>query len=104
MELRKIRDAADARASLSAVDESGLSRPRWARANGINPRSLNAWRLNLDRRKRSDAAPLRLVEVTPISAPVPSTYVISVGCFCIEVDNTFDEATLRRLLAVVSTC
>lgn len=104
MELRKIRDAADARASLSAVAASGLSRPSWARANGIDPRSLNAWRLNLGRRQRHDAVALRLVEVTPAAAPSPSTYAVCVGPFRVEVDDAFDDATLRRLLAVVSAC
>ena len=52
MPRRKIRDVADAHACLNAAAASGLPRAVWARANGIDARSLNAWRITLDRTKR----------------------------------------------------
>jgi hypothetical protein len=44
------------------------------------------------------------VEVTPAAVPASSTYAICVGRFRVEVDDAFDDATLRRLLAVVTAC
>ena len=43
MVVRKIRDARDARAGLEAVSQSGLSRGAWAKANGVDGRSLYSW-------------------------------------------------------------
>ena len=62
--MRKVRGARDARACLAAAAESGLSRREWARSNGVNARSLNAWRLNLARSEDRDlrARPPELVE------------------------------------------
>ena len=61
---RKIRDETEAMACLAAVARSSLSRREWARAHGIDGRSLNSWRLNLERRGRSaEMTALRLVEV-----------------------------------------
>ena len=51
---RKIRDGADARTSLAAAAESKVSRAEWARQQGIDGRSLNAWRLNLARREQEE--------------------------------------------------
>ena len=49
---RRIRDAVDARACLRMMSVSGLPRAVWARSQGIDGRSLNAWRLNLTRSRR----------------------------------------------------
>jgi hypothetical protein len=107
---RKIRDADDARACLAAVAESGLAQAAWAKAHGVDGRSLQAWRLVLERAGGNPVSkPLRLVELvtpTPPSAPLPSaaTYVIRCGELAVEVDERFDETVLRRLLAVVASC
>jgi hypothetical protein len=104
---RKIRDAEDARACLSAVASSGLRRAQWARAHGVDGRSLNAWRLNLAERVVG-AAPaeraLRLVELVPEPVAEEARYVVRCGSLSVEVDHRFDGATLRRLLAVVASC
>ena len=63
---------------------------------------MNIWRVILDR-KGAAPAPLRLVEVTPAPSAAP-LYGICVGPFRVEVDDGFEEATLRRLLAVVAAC
>ena len=47
---RKIRDAHEARSCLAEAEESGSPLAAWARRNGIDGRSLNAWRLNLARK------------------------------------------------------
>lgn len=62
---RKITDEREARRSLAAAEAAGGTIKQWARANGIDGRSLNAWRMNLERRgakaapERRAAAPRR---------------------------------------------
>ncbi len=114
MKGRKIRDESDARACLALMRSSRLELSEWARSNGVDGRSLHAWRINLEESSRSrkrtkrsaPAAPrLRLVELIPTRAtPSLSTYVIRVGERSVEVRDGFDESTLRRLLAVLGTC
>ena len=102
---RKIRDAEDARACLDAVDAAGLERAEWARANGIDGRSLNAWRLNLERPRRRQPAGLRLVELVPEVARAATVGLrVSCGPFVVEVPDDFDEHALARLLCLVAAC
>lgn len=107
MPLRKVRDADDALSCLNASTACGEARATWARRHGIDPRSLNAWRLNLERARRMPTPPApRLVELVP-SAPVveePARYRVLCGGLAVEVDERFDEDVLRRLLAVVASC
>jgi len=107
MPLRKVRDADDAISCLNASTAAGEARASWARRHGVNPRSLNAWRLNLERSRRMGTTPApRLVELVP-AAPVveePSRYRVLCGGMAVEVDERFDDAVLRRLLAVVASC
>jgi hypothetical protein len=103
--LRKVRDAEEARGLLDAAEESGLARADWARRQGIDPRSLNAWRLNLGWRSGETERPVRLVELVPSVPGVPAArYVIRVGNLAVEVDDRFDSDTLARLLGVVAAC
>ena len=98
---RRVEGAVEAERLLAAVAESGLERAAWARSNGINPRSLNAWRLILARR----AAPLRLVELVPSSAPPPSpVYRVRVADAIVEVERDFEDEVLARLLRLVAAC
>ena len=99
---RKIRDERDARACLEAVDKSGTGRAAWARTNGIDARSLNAWRLNLDR-SPTRPAELRLVELVP-EVSGDAGFRVSCGPFVIDVPRGFDESALARLLGVVAEC
>jgi hypothetical protein len=46
---RKIVDERNARACLRAVTAAGVSVREWARDNGVDDRSLNAWQINLSR-------------------------------------------------------
>ena len=64
---RKIRDADEALRALDAIARSGADRVAWARANNIDARSLNAWRVNLSRGR--SASPLRLVELVAGAPP-----------------------------------
>jgi hypothetical protein len=109
---RKIRDEAEARACLKAVKAArGASLAQWARDHGVDGRSLNAWRVNMGRRglpapRRQRA---RLVELVPMQASAPSAtfapcFVVRCGKLAVEIKEQFDEAALRRLLQVVTTC
>lgn len=99
---RKVRDAADARACLAQVAESGMDRASWARAHGVSARSLNAWRLILERQAKRPA-PLHLVELVVAPAALePCRYLVRQGVWEVEVDDRFDGDTLRRLLDVVA--
>lgn len=100
---RKIEDAAEARACLAAAAASRQKRADWARLHGIDARSLNAWRLNLER--AAEPAELRLVELVPTRAHrAPARYAVRVGDMIVEVDDAFDDDVLRRLISVVSSC
>lgn len=116
MTRRKVEDERQARACLAAAARSGQSLGAWARAHGLDGRSLRAWQMNLSRRGCARAAagaagprskPLTLVELVPAthSHSQPSArYVITVGVASVEVGSDFDEATLGRLLGVLRAC
>ncbi len=104
---RKIRDADEARHALDAIARSGADRVAWARANNIDARSLNAWRVNLSR--GGSRSPLRLVELvadkpgtTPSENHAPCT--VRFGGFAVEVDSSIDDALLVRVLRAVRAC
>ena len=100
---RKIRDADDARACLDAAAHSGLPRAQWAQKNGIDARSLNIWRVILNRTTVSPA-PLRLVELIADQPPASSRSTLHFRDFLIELDAPFEADSLRRLLAELATC
>lgn len=116
-ERRKIRDEEDARACIEAVEAAGGDVGAWARAHGVDGRSLNRWRFNLARRGHSTrgagasrrvaaiSAPLQLVELVP-TAPVRETarYVVRVGDVELELDDGFLDETLRRIVGVLRSC
>ena len=102
---RIIRDEAHARECLEAAAQSGLRARDWARAIGLDARSLNCWRIAFARREES--TPVRMVEL--ISAPEveldnKADFVVRAGAFSVDVPADFDEVALRRLLQVVARC
>lgn len=100
---RRVRDEADARECLRAVAQSGVSRAEWARAQGVEPRSLNAWRVNLERgERRLRPGVVELVAANP--PPSRSSFTVRCGPFAVEVAAGFDEHALARLLGVVAAC
>jgi len=105
---RKIEDERDARACLKGARAAGVSAAEWARRHGIDGRSLNAWRMNLENREpkksRASATP-RLVELVPASAPGEGArYIVRVGDVAIEVPEAFHEETLVRLVRALRSC
>jgi len=101
---RKIGDEREARACLRAAKAARLSVGEWARENGVDGRSLNAWRINLSRsRAPEEAARPRLVELVP--APQPGArYVVLLDGARIELADDFREETLVRLVRALRAC
>ena len=100
---RKVRDQHDAAELLGALERSGQSLAEFCRARGLEGRSLNCWRINLQRDTAPAPGGLRLVELAA-ARPRPAVYRIVVDGIEVEVDDHFREDTLARLLAVVAAC
>jgi hypothetical protein len=114
---KKIEDESEARRCLAAARRSGLSAGEWARAQGIDGRSLHAWQMNLERgssgqvrrRKSKGASRMRaLVELVPtmpvVAAAGAGRYVLEVGGARIEFGDDASVATLRRVLEALRSC
>lgn len=107
MERRKVADRDDAERCLEGVRRSGLSLREWAREHGVDGRSLNAWRVTLERAsRRYSTQAVEMVELVPVAIPTDqgALYVVRVGALSVEVDRRFEDATLARLLRVVASC
>jgi hypothetical protein len=108
MERRKIADEAEARGSLAAVAKAGIGIRDWARAQGIDGRSLHAWDMVLRRKKGRGKAQSRkstLVELVPARTEAPAAcYVMWVGDVAVEFGDDVREETLRRVLTVLRSC
>ena len=77
----------------------------WARAHGIDGRSLNAWQINLGRSGPGPTATPRLVEVVPMPVTAStSRYAVRIGDAVIELDDGFHEETLVRLVRALRAC
>jgi len=108
---RKVLNEQDARRCLAAVKASRRELGTWAREHGVDGRSLNLWRVNLERRAllRVRAAVPKLVELVVAPAPAPvvsprAPFVLRVGGVELEVGDQFEEASLRRLVWVLKSC
>ena len=95
---RKIRDRQDALACLNALSRSGVDLSQWCHEHGVDGRSLNCWRRNLGRTGRNPD----LVEL--VSMASDARYVVRVDGIEVEVGDDFHEATLARLLGVLTAC
>jgi hypothetical protein len=116
-EVRKIRSESEARRCLAAVKAARVSVKEWARARGIDGRSLHAWQMNLARAQGSDggkrrraanrtpsAPSMRLVELVPAATQRSSRYVLHIGAVAVELSDDFDAQTLRRIVEVLRSC
>ena len=105
---RKVFNEQDARRCIAAARWTRGGIAVWARANGVDGRSLNAWYVNLARRgvPRVRAVGPKLVEVVraPAVASTRSSYVLHVGGVELEVSDNFDELSLRRLVGLLKSC
>ena len=110
---RKIEDEAEAVRCLRAAERKGMSVGDWARAHGVDGRSLHAWQMNIAR--RGTTAPVRrrktvpkanstahaLVELVPAATSAgagPGHYAVVVGSARVEFGDDVSVATLRRVL------
>lgn len=113
---KKIEDEREARRCLQAARRQGLSAGEWARAHGVDGRSLHAWQMNLGRRG-SDAAPRRrrarratvpgLVELVPstrVNVVGTGRYVLEVAGARMEFGDDVSVATLVRVLEALRSC
>ena len=106
---RKMFNEQDARRCLSAVKASRCELGAWAREHGVDGRSLNLWRVNLERRGvlRVRAMAPKLVELVVAASAVVgprAPFVLRIGGVELEVNERFDEASLRRLVGVLKSC
>lgn len=116
---RKIEDEREAVRCLRAAERRGLSAGDWARAHGVDGRSLHAWQVNLARRgtsapprrrktrSKATAAGHALVELVPtttVVAPGLGRYALVVGGARVEFGDDFSVATLRRVLEALRSC
>ena len=98
---RKIRDEAEALAIVKTARERGEEPAALAVSLGIDGRSMNAWRMTLQRTGRLTA----MVELVPVDlAPTEARYRVLAGGRVIEVGDDFRSDTLARLLEVVEAC
>lgn len=105
---RRIINEQDARRCLAAARSSRGGLAAWARGHGIDGRSLNAWRVNLESRgvPRPRALAPKLVELVPAPTAVAARtpYVLHVRGVELEVGDDFNEQALRRLLGLLKSC
>ena len=118
---RKINNETEARRFLRAAKLAGLSAGEWARAHGIDGRSLHAWKMNLagraatvataaPRRSKPKAAPpgRGLVELVAAGSSARlaagGRYVLEVAGARVEFDDDCSVATLRRVLEALRSC
>jgi transposase-like protein len=107
---RRIVNEHDARRCLAAARSSQGGLGAWARTHGVDGRSLNAWRVNLERGGigRAPGAGVKLVEVVPAAAVSaqrpPPPYVLHISGVELEVGDDFEEQALRRLVVVLKSC
>ena len=113
---RKIEDESEARRCLLAAKRGGLSAGEWARARGIDGRSLHAWQMNLERRgapaltrrrkPRVARAARALVELVPAvtRSGASGRYVLEVDGARVEFGDDASVATLCRVLEALRSC
>jgi hypothetical protein len=98
--MRKIESEREARAFLKAAKSAGVSLKEWARAHGIDGRSLHAWQMNLGRSRRP-----RLIELVPSSSAIATArYIVKIAETTIEVGDDFREETLVRIVRALRSC
>ncbi|MFZ9889881.1 MAG: hypothetical protein ACO3JL_20485 [Myxococcota bacterium] len=88
---------------MAAPASEGSRELDWARAHGVDARSLRAWRLNLGRRRAESE--VRLVELVPSSvASSPARYALAKGDVRVEFDDSCSVETVRQIVQVLCAC
>ena len=103
--MRKIDDERQARAFLKAAKSAGVPLKTWARAHGIDGRSLNAWRINLGRARTRTSPKPRLVELVPSrDGERPASYIVRIADVTVELGDDFREEALVRIVRALRAC
>jgi hypothetical protein len=100
---RRIINEQDARRCLAAAEGTPGGAAAWARAHGVDARSLNCWRANLGRRAALKALAPRVVELVaaPAASVARAPFVLHVRGVEVDVDVDFEGRALARLLGVL---
>jgi hypothetical protein len=114
---RKIVDEREARALLARFSRSKAEPSTWARMQGIDGRSLTAWRLIIERKRRKEPAArrarrpaersLQLVELVPtelVASPALARYAIKIAGAVVEFGDDARTDTLRRVVEALRSC
>ena len=107
---RRIFSEQDARRCLAAVKASRRELATWAYEHGVDGRSLNAWRVNLEgrggtrKRRRSPAQRVRLVELIEAPPKISTGFLLRVSGVEFEVGEAFEEQALGRLIRLLKSC
>jgi len=105
---RKVPDADTARVWLDAAKRSGLARVEWCAAAGVDARSLQCWRLALDRRAARPANPFVewVARPDPVMStpPSPSSLRVHVGDAIVDVPPGFHAQSLAEVIRVLRSC
>lgn len=115
---RKIKDEREAVRCLRAAERQGVSVAEWARAHGVDGRSLRAWQMNIARRgtsprKRRKAASkatpaahalVELVPATTSTVQGAGRYALVVSGTRVEFGDDASVTTLRRVLEALRPC
>lgn len=112
---RKIADEVEARAILTRIARSRSDVRAWARANGVDGRSLNAWRNIVARKNRKPAGrprqrrekSIQLVELVPselVSRTTLARYSLKVGDAVVEFGDDARVDTLIRVVEALRSC
>ena len=105
---RKVPNAETAQLWLEAARRSGLTRVEWCAQAGVDARSLQAWRVTLER--RAARPPLQFVEVVARAdarvapPPAPPPLRVQLLDVVIEVKAGFNTHALAEVLRVVRAC
>ena len=94
---------------LEQWERSGEPMSRWCAARGLNWYSLSAYKGWLATRLDAEpGAEVTFAEVVqePVETFVPTggRYRVDLGNVVVEVDDHFQELTLRRLLRLIASC
>jgi len=103
---RRILNEQDARRCLAAAKSSRDGLAAWARAHGVDARSLNCWRVNLKgRRSVPRVLAPKMVELVPAMVTAAhAPFVLHIRGVELEIDENFDEQSLRRLVGLLKSC
>lgn len=103
---RRIKSEGGALEALDCIGKSGVDMAGWCRARGVDTRSLTGWRGVLQARGHQFQEPqfVELVARPPEPTSAAGRLRVACGAFTVEVDGSFDEVLLVRLLRVVAAC